>query len=176
MSGYAQVPGTPAHRVVAERYRALEILAWIFRLAAAMIIGFALLSVLGIMALASTVSTMADPLGDTLSATSIAIVLSIIVVFPMLLVALGLLAQADLLLAVRSLEYHSRLISEYALLNGIAIERVCQQQEQQAASVANLAQSVYHLTQREQAHSELLQAIAESSRAAALVLHQRMPR
>lgn len=183
MAGYAPVPSSPTagkrattHQVVAERYRALEILAWIFRIAALLIVGFTLLSLFGIAALASTVSMMADPMQDTISAASLTILLSIIFGFPMGLAALALFAQADLLLAIRSLEYQSRLMSEYALLTLMATERMQQQQEQQGAAIANLAHSVHHLAQHEQAHAELLQAIAESSRAAALVLHQRLVR
>ncbi|NJL03688.1 MAG: hypothetical protein HC911_01975 [Chloroflexaceae bacterium] len=117
-------------------------------------------------------------------------------IFPALVLVLSLFAFADLLLAVRSTEYHTRLLSEYAwqfklmltqhhaaptppmsapadLPNlDLLVQQLEQVQQQQAAQLDHLTTAMEQLTAQQQASTETLRLIAENTRAAAWLLNQ----
>ncbi len=190
MSGYAQIPSVQATKSaprarVDEQYTALKSMAALYRIAGYILLTFVIVGGL--------ILALSFGAGNSLL-SAISLITALFSVFPLAILAISLFAFADLLLAVRSTEYHTRLLAEYAWqfkalaaqsqstaqanpsapyqLDGV-LQQLGQHQHDQATHIADLTAAVQQLTAQQQAATDTLRTIAENTRAAAWLLNQR---
>lgn len=166
MSGYAQIPSVQAPKIaprasVDEQYTALKYMATLYRIAGYILLPFVIIG--------GVILAVSFGAGNSVL-SAISLITALFSLFPLALLMMSLFAFADLLLAVRSTEYHTRLLTEYAWQ--FKVLQLGQQQHNHAAQLAHLTTAVQQLTAQQQASTDMLRAIAENTRAAAWLLNQ----